>query len=1169
MTLMKTFEIDPRTGQLKVNNVLNYDTVGVDPPPRAYDITVNVADSSGTTSLPDDPMGTDTVMVTITVTNVDEKPEFSTDTGESTIEVMENETNLGEDPVDTYMATDPEGAVVTFTLSGDDGGKFELGDPVIADSMVLAFKDKPDFEDPGDMNGDNVYEVTVVASDGATPAMRDVTVKVTNMPEPGKLGVMPAQPRIAMELTAELTDSDGVVSGPTWQWYKQKTANLPDAIRDGDGDGDVIEAWEKIKDATSDSYTPVSEDNEAWLLVTVDYIDGYYDYDADATEMGFARTVDLVLSGMVQGSSANMAPEFDEGTTAMRYVPENSPEDTNVGARVVAKDIPPPTYELGGRDAGSFKIGLTDGQIMVKADAELDHETKPIHTVTVTATDSQNDTATITVTIHVTDMDEAPEAMKYVHSIVHDENDTDAVITLTATDPEDVPTILWSLLENADDGQDIPGEGDNDGEDDADDVAVGDFEDYGEFKISADGVLEFKESPDFEMPRGVIATNTNTNTYKVVVQASDGATMAPLSWFKVTVEVDDQEEEGSIKLRPTTREGTTLLQPQVGVSITAHDLMDSDEIVESNAAPTYKWYRTSSRTAMGTEIDEAIEAVYVPMGGGDSDVDMYVRVVATYTDGGPTSGDKTATAVSEYKTIGQIFNNTVPEFSATSAARAVPEETPKGTAVGTTITATDADSGEILTYWLSEVDAGDFDIDPRTGQIMVGDVTLESDGNSPTTEYSVIVNVADSSAAPSSGTDMGTATIPVTITVVPVDEDPTFSDEDQTGASTIEVQENETDLDEGAMGTYSASDPEEAVVTFTLSGDDDDKFKLTGDTLGTRTLVFKDKPDFENPGDMNGDNVYEVTVVASDGANAAMRDVTVKVTNIGEDGKIEVMPTQPRVGVELTAELTDSDGVVSGPTWQWYKQVAAELPSATRTEGGDLPDAWDKIKDATSDSYTPVSDDNGDWLLVTVDYIDGYYDTAAMTFNRTVDSVLPGMVQGSSVNMEPEFDGRTATRYVPEDAAAEDMVGKPVVAKDPGDTLGYMLSGADAGSFDIDGTGQITVSEDAELDHETKPTHTVIVTATDPHNASATITVTIHVTDVDEAPQIYEGTLKVEGQSSAEYAENRTDAVVTYMVRGTNADSARWSLSGDDMRAFTISGGMLRFRATPRLREPG
>ena len=89
-----------------------------------------------------------------------------------------------------------------------------------------------------------------------------------------------------------------------------------------------------------------------------------------------------------------------------------------------------------------------------------------------------------------------------------------------------------------------------------------------------------------------------------------------------------------------------------------------------------------------------------------------------------------------------------------------------------------------------------------------------------------------------------------------------------------------------------------------MSGDDSDKFKVTPVVGASTTLEFKDKPDFENPGDMNDDNVYEVTVVASDGANPATRDVTVKVTNMEELGKIEVMPAQPRVGSELTAELT-------------------------------------------------------------------------------------------------------------------------------------------------------------------------------------------------------------------------------------------------------------------------
>ena len=120
-------------------------------------------------------------------------------------------------------------------------------------------------------------------------------------------------------------------------------------------------------------------------------------------------------------------------------------------------------------------------------------------------------------------------------------------------------------------------------------------------------------------------------------------------------------------------------------------------------------------------------------------------------------------------------------------------------------------------------------------------------------------------------------------------------------------------------------DPESGSVTLSLTGADASKFKLNDTidtaTAGSKVLAFKDKPDFEMPGDSNRDNVYQVTVVASDGANSAMRDVIVKVTDVAESGKIKVAPEQPRVGTVLTATLTDSDGVMS-PTWKWRKAMA-------------------------------------------------------------------------------------------------------------------------------------------------------------------------------------------------------------------------------------------------------
>ena len=94
-------------------------------------------------------------------------------------------------------------------------------------------------------------------------------------------------------------------------------------------------------------------------------------------------------------------------------------------------------------------------------------------------------------------------------------------------------------------------------------------------------------------------------------------------------------------------------------------------------------------------------------------------------------------------------------------------------------------------------------------------------------------------------------------------------------------------------------------------------------------------------------------------------------------------------------------------------------------------------------------------------------------------------------------------------------VGAPVTAtdrdEDDADTLTYSLSGTDAARFDIaSGSGQITVKSATTLDHEAKSSYEVTVGVTDGKDGKGvaeatpviddTTTVTISVTDVDEAP---------------------------------------------------------------------
>ena len=61
-------------------------------------------------------------------------------------------------------------------MSGDDGGGFS-----ISSAGELAFTAPPDYENPADADADNVYSVTVQASDGTNTATLDVAVAVTDV----------------------------------------------------------------------------------------------------------------------------------------------------------------------------------------------------------------------------------------------------------------------------------------------------------------------------------------------------------------------------------------------------------------------------------------------------------------------------------------------------------------------------------------------------------------------------------------------------------------------------------------------------------------------------------------------------------------------------------------------------------------------------------------------------------------------------------------------------------------------------------------------------------------------------------------------------------------------------------------------------------------------------
>ena len=353
------------------------------------------------------------------------------------------------------------------------------------------------------------------------------------------------------------------------------------------------------------------------------------------------------------------------------------------------EDSPVLTYTLGGPGAASFDIVRSSGQLQTKG--KLDYEDKNSYMVTVTATDSDGLSDSIDVTIMITDVDEAPKIAG--EDIAEDfrENGRNLEIErFRATDPEG-RTVYWSLATDA-----VGVE-----------VTAADIEDAEHFVISSSGVLSFKFSPDFEMTMGGSANNSNT--YKVVVAASDNAlgaetTEKPIqvAYKKVTVMVTKVDEPETVTLSAE--------QGQVGVALTAtYNDVDNEKPAATNL--TWKWYLSGSPIPNAGGTGTELTSMYTPEAGRSGSL----RAEASYT-----RTDGTKKAVSKTVSVRAVPDalNAPPNFGEGADARSVDENSPPGTRVGNPITA--VDPGDKLTYTLTGEGASSFDINRATGQITVG-----------------------------------------------------------------------------------------------------------------------------------------------------------------------------------------------------------------------------------------------------------------------------------------------------------------------------------------------------------------------------------------------------------------------------------------------------------------
>jgi Ca2+-binding RTX toxin-like protein len=162
-----SFTIDAETGELVFVATPDFEAPGDAGGDNVYDILVSASDGSFT----------ETQALTVTVGNADEGVEIVSYGGTSTVSltVPENDAAAGQ-----VAAVDEDGDTVSYAIAGGaDAGRFTIN----AATGALSFVAAPDFEAPGDADGDNVYQVTVAASAGAFSATQTFAVAVGNVNE--------------------------------------------------------------------------------------------------------------------------------------------------------------------------------------------------------------------------------------------------------------------------------------------------------------------------------------------------------------------------------------------------------------------------------------------------------------------------------------------------------------------------------------------------------------------------------------------------------------------------------------------------------------------------------------------------------------------------------------------------------------------------------------------------------------------------------------------------------------------------------------------------------------------------------------------------------------------------------------------------------------------------
>ena len=923
--------------------------------------------------------------------------------------VIEN--TAADTVVGAVPAREPDGDSLTYSVGGTDAAKFNRVFALNASTGEIVAKSGATV----DYESKSSYSLTVSVTDGedasgsteSEPTTDDtahVSIRVTNIDEPGRVSLSTTEPRMGRSVRASISDPDGSPKPFRIEWaraFRATSAFIPFLPISG-------------SDMTPESYTPTEEDKYQFLRVTIFYFDNecrrvYLNNDCRRTAEGtFAKAVadedGLIVQQQVVNTPATGELTLWRGDNP--YVPRQliaynwsiRDADGMIGSRLRYQWItvdprtgvetkvynnnscqcnPQYTYTL--RNVARGKA------VMVRARFEDDRgNTEVVASRLTTLVPVVGNTAArggigvrgtarvgATLSVHTSSITDADgmEDSEFTYQWLTSEGTYNTSIE-GATGSTYVPVA-------SDEGMSIK-------------VRIGFTDDagyYESFTSGASAAVTAANNPATGAPTisGTVQVGETLTASTTGIADSDGLAFATFTyqWIKLDSNLNDSDISGAtgstytlvaadagtgIKVRvsftddagntesltnesalivmaannPATGAPTISGTAQVGETLTASTtgIADSDGL--AFATFTYQWL------ADDTDITDATGATYTPAA---ADAGKAIKVRVSFTDDA---------------------GNTESLTSGASAAVTAAKNPASGTArVGETLTASatgiaDSDGLTNVTFtyqWLAD----DTDITDATG------ATYTPAAADAGKAIKVQVSFTDDAGNAESLTSAATAA--VTAANSPAAGAPTITGTAQVGETLTASTTGITDSDGLTSATF----------TYQWLADDTD---ITGATGATYTPAAADTG-----------KAIEVQVSFTDDAGntetlTSAATAAVTAANSPATGAPTISGTA-QVGETLTASTTgiaDSDGLTSATfTYQWLADDAA-------------------ISGATGSTYTLVAADAGKAIKVQVSFTDDAGNAELLTSAATTAAALPPLT-ASAHDVPASHDGSAAFTF--------------------------------------------------------------------------------------------------------------------------------------------------------------